>query len=480
MKQLLTLFSFVLTLSINAQTFSTNTPINVATGMGNYHPELELLSDGTPVVLWTDINSFNLYFAKHNGVDAFDTPIQLNPTGTDVQAYTWSGPGMEIEGNNIYVAYHSYGVQTGHIYFTKSTDNGANWSDTVRVDNVADGYAQFPDIAVFQDTLWVVLLDHDASGLNPHYRVTRSTDGGATWEPDVLASELWPGESCDCCEPEIIVDAERVIIVTRNNDNNVREMKATVSYDRGQTFTDTYSVDDHGWTIASCPSVGADADFLSATHSVTTYRTMVGTDPKIFLVDYDLEGDSIYSEVDVYAASSANTILNYPQLDYANGVLGIAWESVGNGIDVYINASSVGVDGIDPNNAFNLTDVTGTQNKPSIAVGTDVFHIAYMDSDGNNVKYVQASYLAGTATENLAAQISVYPIPAEDKVTISFVNEEQNSFTIDVFDMTGRVIEQITGNGNQVILDCQNYQSGTYLFNLNLNNQLNQGRFVIE
>src|SRR5690606_27882932 len=104
MNKILTFLLLGVTASGFSQVFTATTPIPVATGLGNYHPQMELTTDGVPAVIWVDNNGKDLYFAKHNGVDAFNTPVQLNPAGMDVQSYNWSGPDLKVEGNNIYVA----------------------------------------------------------------------------------------------------------------------------------------------------------------------------------------------------------------------------------------------------------------------------------------------------------------------------------------------------------------------------------------
>src|SRR5690606_33611640 len=96
-------------------------------------------------------------------------------------------------------------------------------------------------------------------GTNPQYVLTRSFDGGLTFDTPVDASALLGNEACDCCQPEIVVDANKVMIFFRNNVSNTREIKSVISYDRGATFTDWISVDDHNLVLASCPSSGADA-----------------------------------------------------------------------------------------------------------------------------------------------------------------------------------------------------------------------------
>ena len=347
-----------------AQNFSLSAPIEVSAGFGLNHPQIEIANDGLPLVSWT--NSTGVYIAKHNGVNAFNTRVKLNPEGLNVQNYNWSGPDMAIEGDDDYATFRSEGYATGHVYVVKSIDNGVTFSDTVRVDDLTTGYGQYPDIAVFQDTLWVTFMDHDNSGFDPQYVVARSTDGGATFETEVLAGALITGEACDCCQPEIIVDENRVIIFIRNNNSNIRDIKGVISTDRGATFTDWFSVDDHMWFLNACPSTGADARFLNDSTSVTVYKSVSSGDAALYINQYNLNADASTSLVQITSSTSSNESVNYPQLAIENGVMGVVWEALNSnfGRDVWINSSSTGVDGLNPDNAFNITDSLTTQSKP--------------------------------------------------------------------------------------------------------------------
>lgn len=464
-----------------AQTFTTSEPINVATGLGNYHPQIEMCGDGLPGVIWTNSSDMNLYFAKHNGMDAFNTAIKLNPGTQQVQTYNWSGPDLAIEGDNIYVVYHDSPFTTGNIYLVKSTDNGVSFGDTVRVDDLTVGYGQFPDVAVFQDTVWVTYMKFDGAGLDPQYVVSRSIDGGATFEAEVDAGVLWTGEACDCCQPEIIVDGSRVIVFFRNNNSNIRDIKAVVSNDRGATFTDMFSVDNHNWLINACPSTGPDARFMGADKILATYRSSVGGTFKVFINEYNLGTDMSDGLVEVSATSGTNAIINYPQLDYKDGVVGVVWEAAGNGIDTWINVSSSGVAGLDPANAMNISDSTGSQQKPDIVIGDGVFHIVYMDSEGgNNVKYVQANFTVDVVELKNDLVTNAYPLPSKDIVTIQFMNQNQSQFTIELFDMSGKLVMTDKGSSGEYVLKKAGLQNGIYTYTIMVENTIGTGRIIFE
>lgn len=479
MKTSLVLFSLFITSVTFSQAFNQSTPISVATGQGNYHPQVEVLNDGNAALIWTSFADKNLYFAKHDGVSAFEPTIQLNPAGFNVQSYNWSGPDFWMEGDNVYVVFRSEGYDTGNVYLVKSTDNGDTFSDTVRVDQLATGFGQYPDMAVLNDTVWVTFMDHNASGLDPQYVVARSTDGGLTFEQEVAAGSLWSAEACDCCQPEIIVDETKVVVFFRNNDSNTRDIKGVVSYDRGVTFSDMFSVDNHNWYITSCPSTGPDARFLTSDKVVAAYKTTVSGEAQIFAHQYDLNTDATDAEVQITATGASNAQVNYPQLDIKNGVMGIVWEGADQSIDVFINTSSNGVAGLNPDNAFNLTAASGAQNKPDIAVGDGFFHVVY--ADGGDVKYTQLTALLGTEELISDLEISVYPNPARDQITFSMDEASSATWGIEISNNLGQIVKTVEVKDKaETTINTQLFESGVYHYSLVLENGIKKGQFVVK
>jgi hypothetical protein len=462
-----------------SQSYSSTTPIDVASGMGNFHPQLEVLTDGTPAVLWTENTSKNIYFAKHDGTSAFETPIQLNPAGLDVQTYNWSGPDLWIEGDNIYVVFKEDGYSTGAIYMVKSTDSGDTFGDTVRVDQLLNGYGQYPDVTALNDTVWVTFMDHDAGGLDPQFVVARSTDGGATFESEVMAGELWGVEACDCCQPEILVNDSKVVLFLRNNDANTRDIKSVVSYDRGATFTQMFSVDDHNWLINACPSTGPDARFISENEVLAVYKTSVGGEARIYLQGYDIDADATTGGVQIEDNSSSNAQINYPQLDVKDGVIGVAWEAAGEGIDVYVNSSETGVINMNADNAFNVTNVTGTQNKPDISVGDGFFHLVYADSDGS-IKYVQLSSLLSIEDQGAFLEMNAYPIPTTTELNISASkSEDLSKAKLNVYNQLGQEVElTYSATTSGIKANVQDLNSGTYHFVVSTEDHIFRGKFI--
>ena len=461
---------------IIAQEFVASEPVIVASGYGNYHPQMEVLGDGELGVIWTNGSTNALFFAKRTGIDQFATPVQLNPAGLEVQDYNWSGADLAVWGNNVYVVFRSLGYETGHIYLVKSTDNGVTFGDTVRVDNMADAYGQYPDIAVYEDTVYVTHMIHGFSVMNPQMVVQRSVDGGATFEPEVDVTGWIGPEVCDCCQPEIMVDEQRVIVFYRENDLNTRDIKAVVSHDRGVSFTQYLNIDDHNWSISACPSTGPDPRFENSNTSLTAYRTTISGVAKLFVESFDLTTATSAGTVDIFADGASNSGINYPQLAYADGLLAICWEGLGEGTDVFFNASQTGPTGLLPANAINVTNVTGSQSKPDIAILNSTFHIVYAEVTGAEVRYRRISSV-NAVNENSAA-VRVFPNPAGEVLTVDLLFSGEAPLPVRLFSMDGTLVAEHSLSADQRSINVSDLVPGIYLLQIVSGDDVFVQRFV--
>lgn len=413
---LLTIYAFFL-LHGTGQDLIITDPILVATDFGNYHPQIEVTNDNRANISWTDPGAHNAYFAKHNGFDGFSAPVQLNPAGLDVASYSWSGPDFTYEGDNIYAVFQG---QNNQSYLVKSIDNGLSFGDTVRIASEGSHSPVYPDVAVLNDTVYATFMNHeDESWSSPDYVLARSIDGGESFENFVIASEILSDEVCDCCPPEIIVNENYVIIYFRNNDDNIRDIKAVVSYDRGESFTDWYSVDEHEWNIMACPSTGPDARFIDDEIVVSIYKSYFDGGAKVYFNATNVfSGTNLHTEV-MEAAGSSNLQVNYPQLTVDDGMIGAVWEGAGDGtsIDVFFNRTSTTELDFNPDNAVNLTPISGVQSKPDIALKNGVYNIVYANSTDGNLYYLQVGEASGIVEE--ASDFRVYPTQITDLLSIN-------------------------------------------------------------
>lgn len=458
----------LLSISAYTQNFQPGSTVEIGSGMGYNHPQLVLNSGEAPMVLWTDAASKNCYLALQNDLGAFDNPVQLNPTGFDVQSYNWSGPDLARWEQNVYVVFKAEGYETGHIYLVKSTDDGLTFGDTVRVDNLNEGFAQYPDVAVYNDTVFVTFMAHDNMGMNPQYVVARSTNGGVSFEPAVAAGSLTGNEACDCCQPEIIVNDKVLMVLFRNNNANIRDIKGVISYNRGASFSQFFSVDDHNWLQTSCPSTGPDT-YLNGNTLFTAYKTEEAGDPKVILNQFDVQNMQSIADFDL--GFSLSGVVNYPQIAGSGDTLGVVFEGFDVAGDIFFIPSYNGLSGLDIQNRINLTALSGSQNKPDVAFASGKFHVVY--NDLSQLKYVLLNPVVGL---NELSPESKNPTVVYSKSNTASIKTNQTG-KCELINLQGQRTSINTDNSGEISI--QNLAPGSYFLHIQNGNQQATQQIII-
>lgn len=91
---------------------------------------------------------------------------------------------------------------------------------------------------------------------------------------------------------------------------------------------------------------------------------------------------------------------------------------------------------------------------------------------------------ATTNVENISDATfssSVSPSPAHDYATIKFYNPQQREHQIEVFDLIGNKVQELSSvKKNEALVDVSNLDSGFYLyFILHNNKRVSSGRIVV-
>jgi hypothetical protein len=98
---------------------------------------------------------------------------------------------------------------------------------------------------------------------------------------------------------------------------------------------------------------------------------------------------------------------------------------------------------------------------PSPLTGMDYYRLKEVDLDG---KYTYSPVVFVKVTEGLSC--TVYPNPAHDKVFISIECKDSKPVTMNLFDITGKMLTerqgQVTAGASLFSLDIQSFASGTY------------------
>lgn len=181
------------------RTFST--PRVVSTSQTNQGSALAVGPSGELYVVWRDYLSKTIRFSKSlNGGVSFTppgtvssiVPVPLLPSSS-FRNNTNPALAVDAQSGNVYVAWNDYRNGNADVMISKSLDNGTNWSTPLKVNDDATSNDQFfPALSSSAGNLHIVFYDRREDPQNHLMDVfyALSTDGGASFEPNVRVTEV--------------------------------------------------------------------------------------------------------------------------------------------------------------------------------------------------------------------------------------------------------------------------------------------------
>ena len=464
MKNILIAILFIFTgLTMNSQSLIWSDPIEVASGYGNLRPRLALANGDLPIVVWGGGSGNQpVYVSKFNGT-GFNTPIAISPEGVDPYCASWVGPDIASTGTDVWVVFEGQVGSDFRIYSAKSNDGGATFGDTVNVGGYS-GLTRFSAIGVDDAGSPVVtFMEHDQGYANPRYVVSNTKDGGNSWEEYVDASHaITSSEVCDCCPAEVITDGDNQILMFRNNDSNLRDMWASVSADKGETFTTGSDIDDAGWIISACPSTGPDG-FVRGDSVIVTWMTGgYGSPPRVMLNSVSKFTGIGRANQTIDTEGSAKQ--NYPRVHGNDQVFAVVYQKPINGSQECILAYST-----DGTTQFQKTGIiinletSGSQTNPDVVFANNVFHFTWQDDKSGNVIYRTATLNQVGIKDTKDFDIRIYPNPAQNKLYIN-IPEHENIDEVVIYSNSGRSIKKsvLRADANLAEIDISDLMNGFY------------------
>lgn len=442
-------------------------PITVVTGStyGNLHPRVTLNRSGNPLVLWGK-NDTRAFFSRWNGT-AFTGPVAVGNTGINVFAQSWAGPDIASFGDTVYVTMKRTPetMSMNHMYMAHSYDGGITFSDTVRIDNIDTSLSRFPVVTTTSSgNPLVTFMKFNTSFGDAKYVVTKSSDYGMTFSPDVLASGT-AGDVCDCCPSSIISSGSKVALLFRNNVSMIRDIWAGVSTDGGMTFSSTMRVDTTNWMIMSCPSSGPDGFIIGDSLYSVFMSTASGT-AFVYLSRSSMSGGTTRHNriTGMFTGLSSQ---NYPRIANAGNAAAAVWKqntTSGNSI-VYSFTTNIS-SGFATYSVVPTATGSGAINA-DVAMTPGAIHVVWEDDNTGSVMYVKGTYTVPTTavthsyTENL---INLYPNPATESfdVLLGSITDVTDCF---LTDNAGRKIQlQPTIKNNRAFFTLNGVAKGGYYF----------------
>ncbi len=460
-----TLFLALAILQANAQV-SWTTPVTVYNGSGsNLHPRVSLNRSGNPVILWGKTDT-RAYFSRWTGT-AFSSPTTVSGS-LRVFAQSWAGPDMATHGDTIYVSMKvtPENVAGNYTYLSHSYDGGMTFSTPVRIDNIDTSMSRFPIVTTTSNgNPLVAFMKFNSILGDAHYVVCRSTDFGATFSGDVLASGA-AGTVCDCCPATIISAGSNAIMLFRNNLTNIRDIWAGVSPDGGMTFPGHMAVDNTNWLITSCPATGPDGFVIGDSIYSTFMSTGTGT-ALAYLSKSSISGLSSTSTTAITGTFAGLNSQNYPRIaNYGNAATAVWKQNTTSGTTIEYAFTNNIANGF----ATHTTVATGSGlMNADVAMANGVIHIVWEDDNTSNIMYMKGAYTPATTSIPMVSKelIEVYPNPTTESFSFN-INSIGNISSCYITNNIGRNFElhPIVKDGKGTI-SVTGIAKGAYYFVIN-------------
>ena len=224
-------------------------------------PALAVTRDGTPLVTWATEEGHDKHVYVARPGEAAAKPVRVNPAGMGVESLHHSpllavGPGGET-----YLSWSSDRPKPDGVLFasdlrlSRSLDGGRTWEGHLRVNEDRAISHSFEGMAVTADgTVVMAWIDSREGPERPATWVARVLDRGTRPEPSAKLT----GDTCVCCRVDVRGGpGDTVAVLWRKVfSGDIRDMVLGLSRDGGKSFEAPARVADDGWKITACPHRG--------------------------------------------------------------------------------------------------------------------------------------------------------------------------------------------------------------------------------
>jgi Secretion system C-terminal sorting domain len=427
------------------------------------------------VVIWTNPSTADVYSAVQSGI-GFTDPVQLNPVGFNVSAFDWSGPEIASSGNNVFVVFKQVPEDTGGIFCVKSTDGGLSWGDTVRVNVGETLFSRMPAINLDGNGNPVIAyLREDMETMYSDWALSISTDGGTSFDPVISLTASVGDAVCDCCPASIAIQNDLIAVLYRNNEDNLRDIRAVISDDGGLNFDSFVDMDPLDWTINACPASGVQG-YFSGDELACTWMSAASGDQRVYSSSYNTSTNSFVGNYLVEEVAS-NQAQNFPTLAGNDVIKGIVIEQFQSGQrELFFTLSE---------NDFSeeiylaITDqLDGNQLRPKMVFDGSSWHLVFTDNGADAVQYMKIELSSSIDTEfEKFGQLELYPNPALDEVKFVMNGKAE----ISIYNRLGMIVRNFVTTGNGVVeFKLNGLDAGIYTVQVLYDHHLQSAKLIVE
>lgn len=208
-----------------------------------------------------------LYKTSGDGGRTFSAPVLVNVL-PGLYSFAMRGPQIAVTTSGVTITACD---KQGNIYSYLKTGND-NWVKAARVNDV-DSIAKEGLMALGGDSnmLFATWLDLRGNARNKIVGAA-STDGGKTWQPNILVYASPDSTVCECCKPSTVVKGNNVYVMFRNWLNGNRDLYIAASADGGKHFNAPQKAGVGNWPLNGCPMDGGGLAVSNTEQVQTVWR----------------------------------------------------------------------------------------------------------------------------------------------------------------------------------------------------------------
>ncbi len=228
----------------NAEVFGENIQVDNdwETSGSQVSPRIAVDANLSISVVWAEESGpdFDIWYARSedNGSSFLDK-VRVDDTGTGFSNQSSPSIAVNATGSIFIVWSDDRSGEILRIYISRSDDNGSTFSSNVQVPPSGTNAQYTPDIAIANDTIFVVWAEavNTVSGFAPKIFVSRSFDWGVSFEAPLRIDSTGTAFSL-LQSPRISARNESVLVVWQDTraDENYYDIFAALSTDSGVTY----------------------------------------------------------------------------------------------------------------------------------------------------------------------------------------------------------------------------------------------------
>jgi hypothetical protein len=212
-----------------------------------------ITKDGREVIhlVYGTGDSIMYSFSNNKGISF--SPPQLIDSLKGLVAYATRGPQIAATREGVTIIAAS---QSGDI-FSYVKDKTNRWMKTQKV-NDADTTDKEGFLGLSSDNennLFAIWTDLRNDHRNKIFGA-RSTDGGRTWQKNLLVYASPDHTICECCKPSVVMKNNNVFVMFRNFLHGDRDLYIIQSANAGETFGEAQKLGKGSWALNGCPMDG--------------------------------------------------------------------------------------------------------------------------------------------------------------------------------------------------------------------------------